>query len=221
MSTWLLAAIVVVPLIAGLGLIGVLARGIYNHADIPNSNLIALGIAALLCIAPTLLNFTIKTSGGTEISVVKEQLQTQTQQIKNDFGAQGGKLNGKIESLSRRVAALEKEKGPAVASAAANPNSGKVVVVLHVEERKDLADQIQDYLLQEGYSANVVYTDFTELSDASRLASGSVAIVSAENNAALRAEVATVLKAKFPQMQSAVESSSTKLVGNSVQVRLF
>jgi hypothetical protein len=48
-----------------------------------------------------------------------------------------------------------------------------------------------------------------------------VAIVSAENNAALRAEVATVLKAKFPQMQSAVDSSSTKLVGNSVQVRLF
>lgn len=221
MSTWLLAAIVVVPLIAGLGLIGVLARGIYNHADIPNSNLIALGIAALLCIAPTLLNFTIKTSGGTEISVVKEQLQTQTQQIKNDFGAQGGKLNGKIESLSRRVAALEKEKGPAVASAAANPNSGKVVVVLHVEERKDLADQIQDYLLQEGYSANVVYTDFTELSDANRLASGAVAFVSAENNAALRTEVETVLKTKFPQMQNAVNSSSTKLVGTSVQVRLF
>ena len=221
MSTWLLAAIVVVPLIAGLGLTGVLAREIYIRADIPNSNLIALGIAALLCIAPTLLNFTIKTSGGTEISVVKEQLQTQTQQIKNDFGAQGGKLNGKIKSLSRRVAALEKEKGPAVASAAANPNSGKVVVVLHVEERKDLADQIQDYLLQEGYSANVVYTDFTELSDANRLASGGVAVVSAENNAALRTEVETVLKAKFPQMQNAVDSSSTKLVGTSVQVRLF
>ena len=197
-------------------------RGEFHiRADIPNSNLIALGIAALLCIAPTLLNFTIKTSGGTEISVVKEQLQTQTQQIKNDFGAQGGKLNGKIESLSRRVAALEKEKGPAVASAAANPNSGKVVVVLHVEERKDLADQIQDYLLQEGYSANVVYTDFTELSDANRLASGGVAVVSAENNAALRTEVETVLKAKFPQMQNAVDSSSTKLVGTSVQVRLF
>lgn len=221
MSTWLLAAIVVVPLIAGLGLTGVLARGIYIRADIPNSNLIALGIAALLCIAPTLLNFTIKTSGGTEISVVKEQLQTQTQQIKNDFGVQGGKLNGKIESLSRRVAALEKEKGPAVASAAANPNSGKVVVVLHVEERKDLADQIQDYLLQEGYSANVVYTDFTELSDANRLASGGVAFVSAENNAPLRTEVETVLKAKFPQMQNAVDSSSTKLVGTAVQVRLF
>jgi hypothetical protein len=219
-SIWLTSAIVVVPLLAGLSLIGVLARGIYNHADIPNSNLIALGVAALLCIAPTLLNFTIKTSGGTEISVVKEQLQTQTQQIKNDFGAQGGKLNGKIESLSRRVAALEKEKGPAVASAA-NPNSGKVVVVLHVEDRKDLANQIQDYLLQEGYSANVVYTDFTELSDANRLASGAVAVVSAENSAPLRTEVEAVLKAKFPQMQSAVDSGSTKLVGTSVQVRLF
>jgi hypothetical protein len=219
-NVWLTAAIIVVPLIAGLGLIGVLARGIYNHADVPNSNLIALGIAGLLCIAPTLLNFTIKTSGGTEISVVKEQLQTQTQQIKSDFGAQGGKINGKIEALSRRVAELEKEKG-APAASASNPNSDKVVVVLHVEVRKDLAVQIQDYLLQEGYSANVVYTDFMELSDDNRLASGGVAVVSAENNATLRKEVEDVLKPKFPQMQSAIDSSSTKLVGTSVQVRLF
>jgi hypothetical protein len=191
-----------------------LARGIFNNPAVANSNVALLAVAALLCIAPTLVNLAITLPNGTKVSLVKQQLT-------DAVGKQGGEIKQQIESLSRRVAALEKEKGPAVASAAANPNSGKVVVVLHVEERKDLADQIQDYLLQEGYSANVVYTDFTELSDASRLASGSVAIVSAENNAALRAEVATVLKAKFPQMQSAVESSSTKLVGTSVQVRLF
>jgi hypothetical protein len=211
---WLIAAVVVVPLLAGLSLVGVLARGIFNNPAVADSNVALLAVAALLCIAPTLVNLAITLPNGTKVSLVKQQLT-------DAVGKQGGEIKQQIESLSRRVAALEKEKGPAVASAAANPNSGKVVVVLHVEERKDLADQIQDYLLQEGYSANVVYTDFTELSDASRLASGSVAIVSAENNAALRAEVATVLKAKFPQMQSAVESSSTKLVGNSVQVRLF
>jgi hypothetical protein len=220
-NIWLVTAIVVVPLLAGLCLIGVLARGIYNNPNVPNGNAIVLGVAALLCVAPTLLNFTIKTSGGMEISVVKEQWQDENQQIKTDFGAQGGKLNGKIEALSRRVAVLEKDKGPAAKPAVANPNSGKVVVVLHVLDRKDLADQIQDYLLQEGYSANSVYTDFTELSDASRLASGSVAVVSAENNASLRTEVENVLKAKFPQMQKVADSGSPKIVGTSVQIRLF
>src|ERR1700758_1769817 len=222
-SLWLTTAIVVVPLIAGLCLIGVLARGIYNNPNVPNGAAIVLGVAALLCVAPTLLNFTIKLSSGTEISVVKEQLQTQTQQIKSDFGAQGGKLNGQIEELRRRVAALEAARGAAAGPAAPpNPNSNKVVVVLYVEDRKDVALQMQSYLLQQGYSANAVYTDFTELGDAGRLASGTVAVISAESSAALRKEVENVLKAKFAQqMQNVVDNGSPKLLGTSVQVRLF
>jgi hypothetical protein len=222
-NVWLTVAIVVVPLLAGLSLIGVLARGIYNSPNIPNGAAIVLGVAALLCVAPTLLNFTIKLSSGTEISLVKEQLQTQTQQIKSDFGAQGGKLNGQIEDLRRRVAALEAARGGAAAPAAApNLNSGKVVVLLYVESRKDLALQMQSYLLHEGYSANAVYTDFTELGDASHLAAGAVAVVSADGSASLRKEVENVLKAKFPQqMQSVVDSGLAKLAGTSVQVRLF
>jgi hypothetical protein len=222
-NVWLTAAIIVVPLVAGLCLIGVLARGIYNNPNVPNGAAIVLGVAALLCVAPTLLNFTIKLSSGTEISVVKEQFQNQTQQIKSDFGAQGGKLNGAIEELRRRVAALEAARGTAAAPPAApNPNSGKVVVLLYVEDRKDLAVQMQSYLLQQGYSANAVFTDFTELSDASHLAPGAVAVVSADGSAALRKEVENVLKAKFgQQMQNVVDSSLAKLVGTSIQVRLF
>jgi hypothetical protein len=221
-NVWLTSAIVVVPLIAGLCLIGVLARGIYNNPNVPNGAAIVLGVAALLCVAPTIVNLTIK-KGDTEISFVKEQLQTQTQQIKSDFGAQGGRLNGQIEELRRRVAALEKAGGAAAAPAAApSPNSSKVVVLLYVEDRKDLALQMQSYLLQQGYSANAVYTDFTELSDASRLAPGAVAVVSADSNATLRKEVGNVLKTKFPQqMQNATDSGLAKMVGTSVQVRLF
>jgi hypothetical protein len=221
-NLWLTTAIVVVPLIAGLCLIGVLARGIYNNPNVPNGAAIVLGVAALLCIAPTIVNLTIK-NGGTEISFVKEQLQTQTQQIKSDFGAQGGRINSQIEELRRRVVALEKAAGAAVAPAAApSPNSNKVVVLLYTEDRKELAGSMQTYLLQQGYSANAVYTDFTELSDASHLAAGSVAVVSADNNSTLRKEVENVLKNKFPQqMQNAVDSGLAKMVGTSIQVRLF
>lgn len=223
-NLWLMTAIVVVPLVAGLCLIGVLARGIYNNPNIPNGAAIVLGVAALLCVAPTIVNLTIK-NGNTEISFVKEQLQTQTQQIKSDFGAQGGKLNGQIEELRRRVSALEKAGGTAASAAAAaapSPNSSKVVVLLYTEDRKDLAVQMQAYLLQQGYSANAVYTDFTELGEASRLAAGSVAVVSADSNGTLRKEVESVLKVKFPQqMQNATDSGLAKMVGTSIQVRLF
>ena len=204
--------------------LSVLARGIYNNPNIPNGAAIVLGVAALLCVAPTIVNLTIK-NGNTEISFVKEQLQTQTQQIKSDFGAQGGKLNGQIEELRRRVSALEKADGTAASAAAAaapGPNSSKVVVLLYTEDRKDVAVQMQTYLLQQGYSANAVYTDFTELSDASHLAAGSVAVVSADSNGTLRKEVENVLKAKFPQqMQNATDSGLAKMVGTSIQVRLF
>ena len=223
-NLWLMTAIVVVPLVAGLCLIGVLARGIYNNPNVPNGAAIVLGVAALLCVAPTIVNLTIK-NGNTEISFVKEQLQTQTQQIKSDFGAQGGRLNGQIEELRRRVSALEKADGTAASAAAAaapGPNSSKVVVLLYTEDRKDVAGQMQTYLLQQGYSANAVYTDFTELTDASHLAAGSVAVVSADSNGTLRKEVENVLKAKFAQqMQNAVDTSLPKMVGTSIQVRLF
>ena len=159
-NVWLTAATVLVPLLAGLGLIAALARGILNNPGVSNSNAIVLGIAALLCVAPTVLNLAIKLPGGTEISLVREQLQTQTQQIKNDFGEQGASVRGQIEALRKRVDALEKGKSAAATPAAqppVNANSGKVVVVLYVADQKDLALQMQNYLLQQGYSANAVY----------------------------------------------------------------
>jgi hypothetical protein len=213
MDDWLLAVVVVVPLLAGLVLIGVLARGIFNNQTFANSNVALLAVAGLLCIAPTLVNLAITLPNGTKVSLVKQQLT-------DVVGKQGGEIKQQVEGLRRRVDALEKARG-AVAAPLQNPNSGKVVVVFYAEVRKDLAVQIEEYLLQEGYSANAVYTDFTELSDASRLASGSVAVVSAETNAPLRAEVDKVLKAKFPQLKNAVDSGTPKIVGTSVQVRLF
>jgi hypothetical protein len=68
------ALIVVAPLLAGLGLIGVCARAIFNNPNVSNGNAIVLAVAALLCVAPTLVNLTAKLPGGTEISIVKDQI---------------------------------------------------------------------------------------------------------------------------------------------------
>ena len=228
-NAWLNAAIVVVPLLAGLSLVGVLARGIFNNPNIPNGAAIVLAVAALLCVAPTILNLAIKLPGGTEISLVKDelkdQIKNQGQQIKNDVGSQGADVKASIVALGKRVDALEKAAGPAVAAAANKPdvvNNGKVVVILYADGRKDLATQMEVYLLQKGYSANAIYTDFTELADANRLPSGTVAFVSADSDVSLRNEVEQALVGKFPTVKPKVaEAIAPKLTNTAVQVRLF
>jgi hypothetical protein len=80
---------------------------------------------------------------------------------------------------------------------------------------------MQDYLLQKGYSASTVYTDFSELSEENRLAAGTVAFVSSETDASLRNEVEKSLRAKFSQVQKAMDATASKLATNAVQVRLF
>jgi len=224
-SMWLTTAIVVVPLLAGLSLIGVLARGIFNNPNIPNGSAIVMGVAALLCVAPTVLNLAVKLPGGTEISLVKQQIKDQTEQIKNDVGFQGADVKGQIAALGRRVAALEKAAGPAIASADKQPDVGnrsKVVVILYADGHKDLATQMEIYLLQKGYSANAIYTDFTELAEASRLPPGTVALVSESGNLPLRTEIENVLVTKFPAVKPKVaEATAPKLTNTAVQVRLF
>jgi hypothetical protein len=225
-NIWLTAAIVLVPLLAGLALIVAMARGILDNPGVPNINAMVLGIAALLCVAPTILNLAITLPGGTTISLVREELQSQTRQIKSDFGAQGAYVKRELADLRRRIDALETGKSPTTATAAEpqsganSANSSKVVVVLYYTN-KDLAQQIEDYLLQQGYSANAVYTDFTELGEGNLLPAGTVAFVSTESSASLRGEVEKILRAKFTQLQKVTDSSSSKIVGTAVQVRLF
>jgi len=223
-NVWLTAVIVVVPLLAGLGLIAALARSIITNPNVPTGMAILLGIAALLCVAPTILNLAIKLPGGTEISLVKDQLKDQAQQIKNDVGAQGADVRGQIVALAKRVEVLEKGAAavlPPAEKQQFDNNRVKTVVVLYADGRKELAVQMQDFLLQKGYSASTVYTDFTELSEENRLASGTVAFVSAETDSTLRNEVEKTLRARFSQVQKVVDATASKLASNAVQVRLF
>jgi hypothetical protein len=95
------------------------------------------------------------------------------------------------------------------------------VVVLYADGRKELASQMEAYLLQKGYSANSIYTDVTELAEANRLPPGTVAFVSSETDSSLRNEVEKSLRARFPEVQKVVDASAPKLASTAVQVRLF
>ncbi len=218
--------IVIVPLVAGLVLVGVSALGIFRNPSGSNASMVVLGVAALLCIAPTVLNLVVKLPGGGEISLVREQLINQAQQLKADVGEQGADMKGQLETLRKRVDHLERRVGTvATAAPAADSqpaaNKEKVVVILYAQDRKDLATQMEGYLLQKGYSANSVYTDFTELAEANRLPQGSVAFVSSETDSSARNEVEKTLRAKFPEVQKVTDMSSSKLASTAVQVRLF
>jgi hypothetical protein len=221
---WLNSLIVVVPLLAGMALIAACAVAIFRYPNVSYSNVLILSVAALLCVAPTILNIAIKLPGGGEITLFKEQFQDQAGQIKNDLGQLGALLKGQINEMGKRLDRLESKTGTAASSAVSQDytnNKPKVVVIYYNEGRKELALRMENFLLQKGYSANAVYTDFTELNESSRGAPGSIAFVSTEQDSALRNEIEKVLRTNFQDVQKAVDSSAAKLSNAGVQIRLF
>jgi hypothetical protein len=219
-ETILNALIIVVPLLGGIGLLFVCARAIFSNPNVSNSNVAMLGVGALLCVAPTVLNLVIKLPGGGEISLIKKQLQDQNQQIKSDVGEQGAKLNSQIQEIKQQVAAVQKGTNTEPVRQP-TPNQGKVVVIYWADARKDLAQKIENYLLQKGYSANTVYTDFTELPESARSPPGTISFVTTEQDESLKNEVAMVLRAKFPEFQRVSDTRASRLVTQGIQIRLF
>jgi len=214
------ALIVIVPLLAGLGLLFVCARAIFSNPNISNSNIAVLGIGAFLCIAPTVLNLVIKLPGGGEISVIKKQIQDQSQQLKNDVGEQGAQLKSQIQVIKQQVSAVQKSTNITPAPQV-TPNQGKVVVIFWADGRKELAQKVENLLLQKGYSANTVYTDFTELPEASRSPPGTINFVTTQQDETLKNEVENELRAKFPEFQKVSDTRVSKLVSQGIQIRLF
>jgi len=217
------ALVIHVPLAAGLALIFVCARRFFATSEITRSNVAVLGVGALLCVAPTVLNLVIKFPGGGEISLIKKQIQIQSQQIKSDVGEQGAQLKSQIVEIKQQVAAAQKgtEIRPASLIAENKQNKGKVVVIFWSDGREKLAVKIEDYLLEKGYSANRIYTDFTELPDSARGPKGSISFVATEQDQHLQDEVENVLRKKFPEFTKVTETRAPKLHKLGIQIRLF
>jgi hypothetical protein len=225
-DTYLNALIVIVPLLGGLGLLFVCGRTIFANPNLPNSHLAVLAVAALLCVAPTILNLVIKLPGGTEISLLKkqveaqdQQIKAQSQQLKTDVGEQGAKLKSELQEIKQQVATAQ--KGTAAQPSAVPANSGKVVVIFWANGRDDLAKKVEAYLLQKGYSANTVYTDFSELPDSAKSPPGTINFVSTEQDESLKNEVENLLRGKFPEFQRVSDTRTPRLSKQGIQIRLF
>ena len=155
--------IVVIPLLAGLVLIGSVAVILVRNPALTSSHWGIIIVGALLCVAPTLATLNLKAPGIEVIAAVKQVGETQTTQL----AAQGAKLNRDLTDLQKQVDQLSKKAGvsaPTTAEAESQQKTRRTtILIFYVETKKPLAINIEQYLLDKGYTANAVMTDFSEL----------------------------------------------------------
>src|SRR5262245_19940277 len=239
MSELVQSCVAFVPLLGGLGLVLTCAQAIIRNPSMSNSHAIVLAVGALLCVAPTLASFTFK-GGGVEVNL-QQQIEKQGAQFKDDLGEQGARLKRDVAELKRRVDSLQQQlqrtnmaaagptpapvplaaPAPAPAPAPATATSDGVVVIFYSQARKDQALKMEEYLLRKGYSANAVFTDFSEVSAASRGTDGSASIMYTSAKAGLADDVKKELRTRFADAGSFTDQPVTRLSAADVQLRLF
>ena len=222
------ALIIFVPLLAGIGLVFTCAQAIIRNPTMSNSHAMVLGIGAILCVAPTLASLTFK-AGGVEVAL-QQQIDKQGAQLKDDLGEQGARLKRDVAELKRRVDALQQQRtvvagaGPAAApmpAAVVPPPAARdgIILIFYAQPRKELALKIEDHLLRRGYSANAVFTDFSEIS--SRGPDGTVTLVYTSPKQALADDVKKELRTRFSDAGGVSDQVATRLSAADVQIRLF
>ncbi len=219
---WIIA---IVPLIAGLALFFVCGLAIVKNPAIPNSNVVVLGIGALLCVAPTILTLTVKLPGGGEISLLRQQIKNQAQQFTGELGGQGAELKREMADIKLALEAIAKQVGGTAAGAVSAAVSSqrppaKVVLIIYTEDQKTLALRLESYLLGAGYAANAVFSDFSELSESSREKEGTVRFLYTEPTKQLADKLLSELQAKLG-IKRAIESQRKTLAKADVEIQLF
>lgn len=149
------------PLIGGTALILVSFVAILRNPGISNifAGLLALG--ALFFVIPALANFNFK-GWGVEFS---GQAAT-TGQVTELAAA----INARLEDIKLAIADLSKRAAPAAPAPAlpadfsTNRNTTVVIVYSGDLKAKAIAKQMETALLQKGYQASSVYSDYSELS---------------------------------------------------------
>jgi len=165
------------PLLGGAILMIICAAAILRNPAVSNVFAGLLAFAALLFVIPAMAFFNFegwgfKLSGQATIS--------------NQISDQAAAINARLEDIKLSIADLGKRVTPASAPAPApavspeflaNRDTTAIVVYPSDPKMKVLAKQMENDLLRKGYQATSVFSDYSELSDAKKGASGSVRFV--------------------------------------------
>jgi len=178
------------PILGGAILMIICAVAILRSPEVSNVFAGLLAFGALLFVIPALSIFNFKGLG------IEFSGQATTDQVTQ----QAASINARLEDIKTALEDLGRRIAPAAAPAAApsaefGTNRSQTVIVVHAAAQKALAKQLETDLLRKGYQATAVYSDFSELADASKGPPGSVRYTYTDPTKAVAESVKQLLKA--------------------------
>jgi hypothetical protein len=211
--------VIAAPLLAGLILIATVSFIICRNPTISNAHAGIVVAGALLCVAPTLTTLNLKAPGIEIVAAVKQQAAEQSARV----AVQCAQVKRDLTDLQKQLNEVSRKTGVATPATAQSESEQQVrrtvILIFYSATRETLAKNMEQYLLDKGYAANSIKTDFSELSEESRLPAGSISIV--YTNTELADAVKQALRPKFPEMNRISDSLASKLSAADVQIRLF
>ena len=195
------------PLIGGAILLLICLVNILRSPGISNANVVALGLGAVMFAIPTMTSFNIDSP----LFKVSGQVQVQGAELKRD-----------LTDIRQMLEFIAKASGQTsvTASVEGTQNRGSLVFVVYADAKKTLAQQFEKQLLQKGYAANSIFSDYTELSDLQKGAPGSVQFVYKHKTALVARAVKSDLESKLAGLHLMADTVNDKLPVD-VEVLLF
>jgi len=198
----------IVSVVAGFSLIGLGALIIFRNpgSSYQSAAVVLVGMGVLLILALGLGNFDFK-AGFLEFRGAKEQT-----------NVQGPDTNR--TTPDQRHDAQEKSTN-VTPPTTENYKKNKIILIFY-NDKKELAINVQEYLFQKGYSAKLVYNDYSSGLEHANKKPGTMNVVYHGQNQELAKEIKTDLQSKYPEIvQVDMFLKPERTMSGDVQVQLF
>jgi hypothetical protein len=198
------------PLIGGAVLLLICGLNIVRNPQIANSNATLLALGALLFAVPTFANFDFSALG----------IHFSAQKIGDQLNLQGADIKLQLSDIKQAIAAIAKQANVSAPTVAPRTSSAPAILVFYVEDQQNLASQVQNYLLINGYAANATVTDFSEVKEGARGQPGTARIIYTSGAQTVAQTVLAKLKQQFTQI-SWDSAQNNSLSAANMEIKIF